>query len=51
MLEPTREVPTKGERTIDPADVGRPWLRLECEGKVGEYIEGLWPGTNERNKQ
>ena len=35
VRQPARAAPTKGERIIDPADVGRPWLQLECEGKVG----------------
>ena len=47
LREPPRAKPTKGERTIDPVDVGRPWLRLECEGKVGLSGEmiALFPGA------
>ena len=47
LREPPRAKPTKGERTIDPADVGRPWLRLECEGRVGLSGEmiALFPGA------
>ena len=42
-----RAAPSKGEREIDPADVGRPWLLLECDGKVGLSGDmiALFPGA------
>ena len=44
---PPRVARSKGERKIDPADVGRPWLRLECDGKIGLSGEmiALFPGA------
>ena len=30
-----RPAPSKGEQAINPADVGRPWLMLECGGAAG----------------
>ena len=44
---PRRAAASRGEREIDPTDVGRPWLRLECEGRVGLSGEmlALFPGA------
>ena len=39
--------PSKGEREINPADVGRPWLQLKCEGMIGLSGDmiALFPGA------